>query len=96
VSYDLPELPGKPYVEVAHRYLSKAPVAFGNTNTRGGFNVFDARVGVTLHDHVRLLGFVNNMFNKYGILNAPFTAQTAPAYSIIRPRTYGLRIDWNL
>jgi hypothetical protein len=43
-----------------------------------------------------LLGFVNNMFNKYGILNAPFTAQTAPAYSIIRPRTYGLRIDWNL
>jgi outer membrane receptor protein involved in Fe transport len=96
VSYDLPDLPGKPYVEVAHRYLSKAPVAFGNTNTRGGFNVFDARVGVTLHDHVRLLGFVNNMFNKYGILNAPFTAQTAPAYSIIRPRTYGLRIDWNL
>ena len=33
------------------------------------------------------------MFNKYGILNAPFTSQTAPAYSVIRPRTYGMRIE---
>jgi hypothetical protein len=36
------------------------------------------------------------MFNEYGILNAPFTSQFAPAYSIVRPRTYGLRIDWKL
>ncbi len=96
ISYDVPEWPGKPSFEIAHRYLSKAPVAFGNSNTRGGFDLFDARVGVSLHDHVRLLGFVDNMFNTYGILNAPFTSQAAPAYSIVRPRTYGLRIDWNL
>ncbi|WP_419826109.1 TonB-dependent receptor [Sphingomonas sp.] len=96
VEYELPGVSGKPSVELAHRYLSTAPVAFGNPNTRGGFNVFDARAGVTVREHFRLLGFVNNMFNKYGILNAPFTAQTAPAYSIIRPRTYGLRIDWTL
>ncbi len=96
LSYDMPDLPGGPSVELAHRYLSKAPVAFGNPNTRGDFNLFDARIGVTLHDHVRLLGFVDNMFNKYGILNAPFTSQAAPAYSIVRPRTYGLRVDWSL
>jgi outer membrane receptor protein involved in Fe transport len=96
VSYDLPDLPGKPTVEVAHRYLSKAPVAFGSTSTRGGFNIFDARVGFSLREHFRVLGFVDNMFNKYGILNAPFTSQTAPSYSIVRPRTYGLRIDWSL
>ncbi len=96
LSYDLSDLPGKPSVELAHRYLSKAPVAFGSTSTRGDFNIFDARAGFTVQQHVRLLGFVNNLFNKYGILNGPFTSQAAPAYSIVRPRTYGLRIDWSL
>jgi iron complex outermembrane receptor protein len=33
------------------------------------------------------------VFDKRGILNAPFTAQTAPAYSVTRPRTIGLRVD---
>lgn len=96
LSYDMSDLPGKPSLELAHRYLSKAPVAFGSTSMRGDYNIFDARAGITVHEKFRLLGFVNNMFNKYGILNGPFTSQTAPAYSIVRPRTYGLRIDWSL
>jgi outer membrane receptor protein involved in Fe transport len=96
LSYDMSDLPGKPSIELAHRYLSKAPVAFGSTSMRGDYNIFDARAGVTVDQHIRLLGFVNNMFNKYGVLNGPFTSQTAPAYSIVRPRTYGLRIDWSL
>ncbi len=96
VSYDRDDLPGKPSFEIAHRYLSKAPVAFGSTNTRGDFNIVDARASFTLASHFRLTGFVNNMFNEYGILNAPFTSTAFPAYSIVRPRTYGLRIDWKL
>jgi outer membrane receptor protein involved in Fe transport len=96
LSYDMSDLPGKPSLELAHRYLSKAPVAFGSTSTRGDYNIFDARAGITVYEKFRLLGFVNNMFNKYGILNGPFTSQTAPAYSIVRPRTYGLRVDWSL
>jgi outer membrane receptor protein involved in Fe transport len=96
LSYERDDLPGKPSLELAHRYLSSAPVAFGSTSTRGGFNIFDARVSTTIAQHFRLMGFVDNMFNAYGILNAPFTSQTAPAYTIVRPRTYGLRIDWNL
>ncbi len=95
VDYDMPMLGGQPSIELAHRYLSSAPVAFGNPNTRGNFNIFDARLGVSPHDHVRLMGFVDNMFNEYGILNAPFTSQAAPAYSIVRPRTYGVRVDWS-
>lgn len=96
IGYDRNDLPGKPSLEIAHRYLSKAPVTFGSDSTRGGFNIFDARVSTTIYRHFRLMGFVDNMFNEYGILNAPFTSQTAPAYSIVRPRTYGLRIDWKL
>ncbi len=90
---DLPNVKLAPTFEIAHRYVSSAPVAFGNTNTRGNFNQFDARASVTVMERVRLLGFVNNVLDKRGVLNAPFTDQVAPAYSIIRPRTYGLRVD---
>lgn len=71
-------------------------MALGNPNFRGDFNIFDARLGVDIGHNIRLMGFVDNMFNKYGILNAPFTSQAAPAYSIVRPRTFGLRADWKL
>ncbi|WP_254606358.1 TonB-dependent receptor [Sphingomonas bacterium] len=90
---DLRQLAFAPTFELAHRYLSTAPVAFGNPNLRGGFSLFDARLSVTVMERVRLMGFVNNFLDKRGILNAPFTAQTAPAYSVTRPRTFGLRVD---
>jgi outer membrane receptor protein involved in Fe transport len=96
ISYDRDDLPGKPSLAISHRYLSKAPVAFGSDSTRGGFNIVDARVATTIYGNFRLMGFVDNLFNEYGILNAPFTSQAAPAYSIVRPRTYGLRLDWKL
>jgi outer membrane receptor protein involved in Fe transport len=93
LTLDYPEMTAAPTFEIAHRYISKAPVAFGNDNTRGGFSQFDARASITVMQAVRLLAFANNVFDKRGILNAPFTAQTAPAYSVTRPRTIGLRVD---
>jgi len=86
----------QPSFEIAHRYISSAPVAFGNINTRGDFSLFDLRGSVTLADRFKVMLFANNIFNKRGVLNAPFTDQTAPAYSVTRPRTVGLRIDWAL
>ncbi len=93
LSLEFPELTLKPTFEVAQRYLSKAPVAFGNPNTRGDFTIVDLRASITPTDKVRLMAFVNNVGNTYGILNAPFTDQAAPAYSITRPRTMGVRAD---
>jgi outer membrane receptor protein involved in Fe transport len=90
---DFPDMTVAPTFEIAHRYISSAPVAFGNPVTRGGFSQFDARASVTVIQKFRLLGFVSNIFDKRGILSGPFSGQTAPAYSIIRPRTYGLRVD---
>jgi hypothetical protein len=43
-----------------------------------------------------MLAFVNNVFDKYGVLNAPFANALTPQGSIIRPRMYGLRLDWTL
>ncbi|MBT0669323.1 TonB-dependent receptor [Novosphingobium profundi] len=85
-----------PTFEVAHRYLSSAPVAFGSTATRGDYNLFDLRASLTLGDHVKAMVFANNVFNERGVLNAPFTSMTAPAYSVTRPRTIGLRLDFGL
>ncbi len=96
LTLDLPDAALGPSFELAHRYLSTAPVAFGNPSTRGGYNLFDARASINLAQKVRLLGYVDNIFDKRGILSGPFTGQTAPAYSVTRPRSYGLRVDWSL
>jgi outer membrane receptor protein involved in Fe transport len=88
--------PMAPHFEIAHRYLSEAPVAFGNPNTRGNFNVFDLRAGITVGENIDLLVFANNVFDEYGILNAPFTDAALPAGTIVRPRTFGVRVDWSL
>ncbi|KQS53895.1 TonB-dependent receptor [Brevundimonas sp. Leaf363] len=86
---------GAPSFDLAHRYLSEAPVAFGNPNQRGGFDIFDIRAAVELTPSVKLLAFVNNVTDAYGVLNAPFTSQAVPAGSIVRPRTFGIRFDWS-
>lgn len=95
LTLDLPDVTMAPTFEIAHRHLSKAPVAFGNSNTRGGFNIFDARASASVLPNARVLAFVNNVFNTRGVLNAPFTSQFTPAYSIVRPRTAGVRMDWS-
>ncbi|HUD30023.1 MAG TPA: TonB-dependent receptor [Novosphingobium sp.] len=94
--FDFADVSGAPSVELAHRYLSKAPVAFGNDAKRGGFNVFDLRASMGLGENIRVMGFVNNLFDKFGVLNAPFTSQAVPAGSIIRPRTFGVKLDWTM
>ncbi|MBO9604289.1 MAG: TonB-dependent receptor [Novosphingobium sp.] len=95
LTFDFPEVTMAPTFEIAHRYLSKAPVAFGNPNTRGGFNEFDLRASFAPIENIRVMAFLDNVFDKRGLLDGPFAASGA-LYSIIRPRTVGLRVDWNL
>jgi len=73
-------------------------VAFGDPPpaTRGNFHEFDLRASIAIGQNYHLLAFVNNLFDRYGVLNAPFANQFTPQGSIIRPRTYGLRLDWHL
>lgn len=94
--FEFPDAPVAPRVELAHRYISAAPVAFGNPTIRGDFSQFDARASITVLDKLTVMAFATNIFDKRGLLSGPFAAQTAPAFSITRPRTLGLRIDWSL
>lgn len=83
----------KPRIGIAHRYLSSAPVAFGATLEKGDFNIVDMNAAMTIADKVELGIFAKNLFDQYGILNAPFSF----AGSVVRPRTVGatlrLRLD---
>lgn len=96
LKFDFADMGGAPTFEIAHRYISAAPVAFGNPSIRGNFSQFDARASIGVTDNIRVLGFVSNIFDKRGILSGPFTSQFSPAYSVIRPRTMGIRIDLSL
>ena len=96
LTFDLSDMKGQPSFEIAHRYISKAPTAFNNAATRGGFNQVDLRASVSVNEHIRVLGYVDNVFDKFGILSAPFADSFAPLGTIIRPRSYGLRVEWSL
>ena len=92
----LDHLPFAPRFEVSHRYLSKAPVAFDSITERGGFGIFDLRLALSLREDTSLALFANNIFDKYGVLNAPFADFPPRAYgSATRPRSFGVRVNWD-
>jgi len=77
---------------IAHRYLSKAPVAFGSVLKRGGYSIVDLNASMNVVEGVELGAFVQNLFDVYGILNAPFSF----AGAVTRPRTVGASLRFNL
>lgn len=89
-------MPLAPRFELSHRYISSAPVAFDSTTRRGNFSIVDARVALTLKENATLSLFANNLFDKYGVLNAPFADFPPRPYgSATRPRSIGVRLNWD-
>ncbi|WP_156420417.1 MULTISPECIES: TonB-dependent receptor [unclassified Sphingopyxis] len=87
-----PDAPMKPRFGIAHRYMSAAPVAFGAALEKGDYHIVDLNASVTVADRVELGLFAKNLFNQYGILNAPFSF----AGSVTRPRTLGATLRFSL
>ena len=81
----------KPRFSIAHRYLTEAPVAFGATLQKGGYHIVDLNASIEVTDQIELGVYAKNLFDEYGILNAPFSF----AGSVTRPRTIGALIRWN-
>ena len=87
-----PDMSLKPRFGIAHRYLSSAPVDFAGSLDKGDFHLVDLNASVTVNDRIELSLFAKNLFNQYGILNAPF----AFAGSVARPRTLGASVRFSL
>ena len=92
VDLTFPDSPLKPRIGLSHRYMSSAPVAFGATLEKGDFHLIDLNASVTVSDRIELSLFAKNLFNQYGILNAPFSF----AGSVARPRTIGASVRFSL
>src|SRR3546814_13203225 len=75
-----------------YRYLSSAPVDFAGTLEKGDFHLVDLNASITVNERIELGLFAKNLFNQYGILNAPF----AFAGSVARPRTIGASVRFSL
>lgn len=87
-----PEASLKPRFNLSHRYLSAAPVAFGSVLEKGDYHLIDLNASATVVDRIEVGVFAKNLFNQYGILNAPFSF----AGSVTRPRTIGASLRFNL
>jgi outer membrane receptor protein involved in Fe transport len=79
------------------RYLSDAPANLQQADQRiNGFSQFDARYAMWF-DNVELSLFVNNMADKRGVTFSYGSAELFGQQEfVIRPRTAGVRLHWQL
>lgn len=93
---NLRNLPFAPRLELSHRYISEAPVAFNSITERGEFAILDARAAFSVQDNMTVSLFANNLLDKYGVLNAPFADFPPQPYgTVTRPRSLGVRFNWD-
>ncbi|MDO9368667.1 MAG: TonB-dependent receptor [Sphingopyxis sp.] len=92
IDLNFPDASLKPRFNLSHRYMSAAPVAFGAALEKGDFHIVDLNASIAVGDRIELGLFAKNLFNQYGILNAPFSF----AGSVARPRTIGATVRFGL
>ena len=92
IDLSFPDSKLKPRFGIAHRYLSSAPVDFAGSLEKGDFHIVDLNASIAVTDQIELGVFAKNLFDQYGISNAPF----AFAGSVARPRTIGATVRFSL
>ncbi len=92
IDLNFPDSAIKPRFNIAHRYMSAAPVAFGAALEKGDYHIIDLNASITVADRIEVGLFAKNLFNQYGVLNAPFSF----AGSVARPRTLGATVRFSL
>jgi iron complex outermembrane recepter protein len=93
--YDWSSIPLQPAVLLSDQFVSTAPSGFGFVEpvTRGNYSLLDARASGR-YDHLEATLFVKNIADKRGVANSAYDPG-APYYQyIVRPRTYGLTLEY--
>src|ERR1700722_5107408 len=95
VRYDWPTIPLQPSVQLSDRFISGAPAGFGEAEpiTVGNYSLLDARASGR-YDNLEATVFVNNVADKRGVSSASDVAGAPYTQYIVRPRTYGLTLDY--
>ena len=82
-----------PTLAFSHRYVSTAPGALvPSPQQQGGYNLFDLRLSAQFGG-MGLAAFIENIDDERGITQA-VTSNRGPSEYIVRPRTYGLTLDY--
>jgi iron complex outermembrane recepter protein len=95
VRYDWSSIPLQPAVQLSDRFISAAPAGFGFVEpvTVGNYNLLDGRVSGR-YDNIEVTVFINNIADKRGVTSASDDPGSHFAQYIVRPRTYGLTLDY--
>ena len=95
VRYDWSSIPLQPAVQLSDRFISTAPSGFGFTEpvTQGNYNLLDGRVSGR-YDNIEATVFVNNIADKRGVSNSSYYIGSPFEQYIVRPRTFGLTLDY--
>jgi iron complex outermembrane receptor protein len=95
VRYDWSGIPLRPAVQLSDRFISTAPAGFGFVEpiTVGNYNLLDARASGR-YANIEATVFVNNIADKRGVSTASDFAGSPFSQYIVRPRTYGLTLDY--
>jgi iron complex outermembrane recepter protein len=95
VRYDWSSIPLQPAVQLSDRFISTAPAGFGFVEpiAVGNYNLLDGRVSGR-YDNLEATVFVNNIADKRGVSTASDVAGSPFSQYIVRPRTYGLTLDY--
>jgi outer membrane receptor protein involved in Fe transport len=83
----------EPTITLLHRYVSRSPGFLNEETSFDPYHVFDARVSATVNG-VRIAAYVENFTDKRAItFGYQDYGQGATRY-IVRPRTFGLQLNW--
>jgi outer membrane receptor protein involved in Fe transport len=95
VRYDWSSIPLRPAVQLSDRFISTAPAGFGEAESLavGNYSLLDARASGR-YDNLEATVFINNIADKRGVTTAGYVAGTPFEQYVVRPRTYGLTLDY--
>jgi outer membrane receptor protein involved in Fe transport len=96
ISYDARQAKYQPNFSLSHRYISSAPGELAPSPPKqGGYNLFDARAGAKIGRFEATL-FVENIGDVRGVSQATSGLVRGPIDYFVRPRTFGLTLDYRL
>jgi iron complex outermembrane receptor protein len=95
VRYDWLDLPLQPAVQLSDQFISTALAGYGFVEpvTQGNYNLLNARASGR-YDRVEATVFCNNIADKRGVSAASYGIGSPFTQYIVRPRTYGLTLDY--
>lgn len=96
ISYQPTGIDWQPSATLSHRYISRAPGELTpNPQMQGGYNLVDLRLGGQLGGF-GLTAFVENIGDVRGVSQSTAGLVRGPIQYLVRPRTFGLTLDYRL